>query len=313
MITIKRIMKTFILIICFQVSMIGQNSNIELSPYIETSVDGIPVEAHQVLLNKMGEILTQNGIIKGVNSSIILTCNTTVSNEVITSTAPTLFVYELQATFYIGNGIDGTLYSSYPSTLKGTGTTKAKAYIDAFKAIKTNDKNLQNFLDSSKTKILNYYNTKCSTILAEVNSLESLQKYDEALYKLTSIPDASKCFAQAKQKMSSVYQKSIDNDCKLKMSNATNIWSANPNVYGANEVANILATINPNSNCFTLAKQLGVKVEKKMNDIDNREFKIRYEQEVGLEKDRIQAVKEIGKAYGNGQPQNINYNTKYWW
>lgn len=307
------------IIVVFFVSMVSQNialaqtNNIEIAPYIDDTVDGIPTEAHQTLINKMGQILTENGIIKGINSNFILTCNSTVSNEVITATAPSMYVYDLSVTFYIGNGIDGNLFATYNKSLKGVGASKTKAYIDAFKGLKTNDKDFQAFIEKAKQKIVAYYNTKCVSIMAEVNSLEKTQRFEEALYKLTSIPDASICFAQAQQKMATIYQKAIDNDCKLKLSNASNIWAANPNEYGANEVASIVATINPSSNCFAQAKILGAKVEKKMIENDNREFKIRYEQEVGLEKDRIEAMKEIGKAYGNGQPKNVTYNTKYWW
>jgi len=290
----------------------SQANNIEIAPYIAESVDGIPIEAHQTLLNKMGEILTMNGIIKGINSNFILTCNSTVSNEVITSTAPTLHIYEISATFYIGNGVDGTLFSSFNTTLKGSGASKTKAYIDAFKGLKSGDKQFHSFIENAKQKIVTYYNTKCASIMEKVNTLDKTQLYEEASYILSSIPDASSCYTQAQQKMITLYQRAIDNDCKIKLANATNIWASHPNEYGANKVSNILSSINPNAACFAQVKVLGAEVEKKMLENDKREFEIRYEQEVGLEKDRIEAIKEIGKAYGNGQPKNITYNVRWW-
>lgn len=289
------------------------SNQIEISPYIEQSVDGIPAEAHAILLNKMGEVLTNNGVIPGLNSQFIITANATVSNQTITSTAPIMYVYEFQLTYYIGNGIEGSLFNSFSTTLKGIGTTKIKAYIDAFKGVQVKNTAFENFIEKAKSKITEYYNSKCNTIISEVSMLEKTGRYQEAFLRLSSIPSASSCYTSANAMLKNIYQKTIDNDCKQKLANATNLWNANLNLDGANNVAAILSTINPESACFSQAKGLGQKVEKRMTELDQREFKIRYEQEVGLEKSRIEAIKEIGKAYGNGQPQNVNYNTKYWW
>jgi hypothetical protein len=293
---------------------VSTKNEIEITPYIAESTDGIPEEAQRILTNKMGEILTQNGVIKGINSNFILTANTTVLTKEITPTAPPMFVFVFQITYFIGNGIDGNVFSSQSATIKGVGINETKAYIDAFKGISTKNNDLTELISKAKAKIVAYYNSKCNAILSEATTLEKTGRYNEALYKLTAIPDAcSDCYSKALNKMESVYKKAIDMDCNKKMSDANNIWNANPNENGANQVADILKTINPNSNCFSNAKILGQKIEKKLNEVDQREFKLFYEQQVGLEKDRIEAMKEIGKAYGNGQAKNVTYNTKYWW
>jgi hypothetical protein len=55
-------------------------------------------------------------------------------------------------------------------------------------------------------------------------------------------------------------------------------------------------------------------IQKRVLEVDKREWNIHYESTIGLEKDRIQAIKEIGKAFGEGQPQNINSNNNIrWW
>jgi hypothetical protein len=289
-------------------------SDIEISPYLESSEDVIPAEAQNVLLNKLGEILTQNGIVKGVNSTFILTANTVVLTKEITPTTPSMQVYTFQTTLYLGNGIDGNLFSSYNTTLKGIGTNQTKAYINAFKNIATKNDEITSFLTKAKAKVIEYYNTKCESILSQVSMLEKTNRYQEALYLLTSVPDvSSSCYAKSNARMESIYKKTIDFDCKTRLTEAQQFWNANPNADGANEAANLLKGINPNSACFKDVKAFGGIISKKMNENDAREWKLYYEQEVGLEKDRIEAIKEIGKAYGQGQPQNVTYNTKYWW
>lgn len=289
-------------------------SDIEITPFLEESVEGIPAEAQNVLRNKLSEIVTQNGIVKGVNSKFILTANSAVVTKEITATAPQMYVYAFQTTFYLGNGIDGNLFSSYSTTLKGIGANQAKAYINAYKNIEVKNSEMEAFLHKGKTKIIEYYNSKCEVILNQVATLEKTNQYQEALYLLTSIPEqCTSCFAKANTKTESIYKKFIDFDCKTKLAEAQNYWNANPNSEGANNAFTILKTINPNSSCFTQVKSFGTTISKKMTENDAREWNLFYEQEVGLEKDRIQAIKEIGKAFGEGQPQNVTYNTKYWW
>jgi 5'-3' exonuclease len=71
-------------------------------------------------------------------------------------------------------------------------------------------------------------------------------------------------------------------------------------------------TINPEATCINEAKAFGNEISKKMKENDTREWKLYYEKEVGLEKDSIEAMKEIGKAYGQGQPKQVCNNVKWW-
>ena len=286
---------------------------IEINPYLGASVEDVPVEAQQILLNKLGEVLTQNGVIKGQNSNFIITANTVVSSEVITTTAPPMHVYDLMLTLYIGNSVDGKLFATHTTTLKGVGTTKQKSYIDAFKGFNVkNDKEIAAFISKSKSKIVDYYNTKCSTILSEASMLEKTDRYSESVYLLTSVPQSSSCYPKAIAATQAIYKKAIDFDCKTKTLQASQVWNASPTAEGAMEAANILKTINPRSSCYNDVKILGAKISKKMTENDAREWNLFYLQEAGLEKDRIEAMKEVGKAYGLGQPRIINFNTRPW-
>ena len=79
--------------------------------------------------------------------------------------------YTLAVTFYIGDGIDGLKYASYTSTVKGVGENTNKAYASALKNIKANDPNFSTFIQKGKTKIIEYYNSRCDFILKEANTL----------------------------------------------------------------------------------------------------------------------------------------------
>jgi hypothetical protein len=316
----KNLKNTLLIICCYLITsyniqaQTNLNNDIEIAPYINSSVEGIPFEAQSILFNKMGDILVQNGTIKGVNSMFILTANTNVLSKEITATVPQMHVYEFQLTYFIGNGVDGTLFALKSYTIKGIGTTETKAYIDAFKNINTTNIDLGDIIRKAKSKIIEYYNSNCDIVLLEASKLERLNRFEEALYKLTSIPETCRaCYTKSIAKAEIIYKKSIDFDCKIKLTEATQIWNSNPNSEGAYQSSGILKLVNPQASCFGEVKSLGKTISKKMIENDAREWNLYYEKEVGLEKDKIESIKEIGKAYGQGQPKNVTYNIKSWW
>lgn len=312
---IKHILVLMFVLMVFGQSLYAQNSNtndIQISPYLSSEID-VPTGAQATLLNKLNQILTKNGTVNETNALFILTANVTTLSKDVTPTMPPMQSYTFQVSFYLGNGIDGNVFSTYSLTAKGVGTNELKAYNNAFQNINIDNVGFANFLASGKAKIINYYNTKCGAIQMEAAKLEKLGDYTNALSKLAAIPSSSSCYGKSMAKIESLYKKVIDLTCKTKLNEAQQIWNANPTASGATEVANILRDINPASACFSDVRVLGKTISAKMNENDAREWKLYYEKEVGLEKSRIEALKEIGKAYGNGQAKVVNYNTKGWW
>jgi hypothetical protein len=116
--------------------------------------NNIPAGAYKLLSNKMSRIAAKHGCVANENGRYIITCSADVLGQEITPTAPVMHVYNVQVTFYVGDGIDGVLYSSYAVETKGVGQTPEKAYIDAFKNIKENDPGFKMMLDKGKAEIL---------------------------------------------------------------------------------------------------------------------------------------------------------------
>lgn len=288
-------------------------SGIEISPVIFTNDTKIPKEAQSQIIDKLGSLLLSNGITNGVNSPLIITPKVSEIDKIIDG-APTTYIVSLEINFYIGNQEDGNLFASKMIPIKGAGRSMTQAYIDAFKQIKSDDKKLITLINDAKSKIINYYEKQCETIIATAKSLASRNQFDEALYKLVAIPVACKsCYAKVIALSNDIYSKKIDYDCKTKLLQATNLWNANQHYDGATQAGEILNAISPNSKCFSNVIQLTNTIQKRVLEVDKREWNFEYEQGVGLEKDRIEAIKEIGKAYGAGQPKNVNVNNKYKW
>ena len=56
-----------------------------------------------------------------------------------------------------------------------------------------------------------------------------------------------------------------------------------------------------------------IKAKLKADEDREREYKLQKQRdETNIESQRINAIKEIGVAFGNNQPKTINYNNIYW-
>lgn len=292
-------------------SQSADKSKLALAVWVSDQIEGITPIAKKNLENKLTQILIENGLTNDAyNSRFILTANINVLTKDITPTAPPMQAYTLNITFYIGDGIEGRAFSSYSTTVKGVGENETKAYLAALKNIKTNDPAYQTFIDKAKGKIIDYYNTQCDQIIKDANVLAGLRKYDEAIWKLTGVPSVcSVCWDKCMSALAPIYKQKIDYDCKMKVSEATNIWNAGQSWDAAEQAGAILKTIDPSATCIGEAKALSDKISKKINEVDKREWNLIYESEVGVQKDLIQAYKEIGVAWGKNQPQNVTYKT----
>ena len=80
----------------------------------------------------------------------------------------------------------------------------------------------------------------------------------------------------------------------------------------ANLVGEILSTIDPEASCYSEAKALSDKIGKRVYELDKREWNYKLETEVNLKRDLIKAWRDIGVAFGNGQPKNYAYNIIGW-
>ncbi|CAM3107800.1 hypothetical protein [Flavobacterium frigoris] len=316
--------KLILLILCFVgLSAYAQNNanepddigRITLAAFVPLQIDKIPDAARSLLVNKLSQIATQSGM-GGTSSNerFIITANINILSKDLTPTAPPMTALTLEVTLYIGDGIEGTKFASTSINVKGVGENETKAYISALKGISPNNTSIQSFVENGKVKIIEYYNSKCDFIIKEAQALVSQNSYDEAIYRLTSVPTVCKgCYDKSMDAIAPIYQKQIDSDCKLKLAEATSIWSANQSVDGAYKVGEILSAIEPSASCFGEVKSLSNKIAARVKDLDAREWKYSLKEQA-QESERIQAYRDIGVAYGNGPKATIvRYNIRGWW
>ena len=297
-----------------QAQTMDDAARIALSAYMDPS-SSIPNNAKKTLKDRMQKIITKNGMGSTKNTRFIMTANVRELNLEKSETAPVIYIYNLEVNFYIGDGIDGTLFSNCSLEVNAAGDSKEKAYMAALKKIKATDLQYQAFIDEGKKKIVDYYTAKCDFIITQAQTKAKNQDFDAALAELMQVPDVCKeCYDKCMAAAQPIYQEKINQEGAKLLSEARGVWSAGQDVAAAEAASAILAQINPQSSAFAGAESLNAEMAKRVKELDKREwdFMLKQQQdEVDLEKASIKAIRDIGVAYGENQ-QPTTYNVVWW-
>lgn len=322
----RKLIITFLLFLGISLNFYAQNSEeklddfsrIAIVPYVANQVENIPLSAKNNLQSKMAQILTANGIAGSTNydSQFIITPNVSVLSKNVVGAAPPKVAVVLEVAFYIGDGVTGVKFGSTAINVKGVGQNENKAYISAFRNIKSNNKEIKNLINTAKTRILAYYNDGCDFIMKEAGSMANQNKFDQALYNLTSVPAVSKdCFNKAQEQIAIIYKQKMNRDCDVLLTMATNAWNAGQDYDSAEKAGFYLNQIEPDSKCYSKVKSLASDIQKGVRRNSDREWDFLENQQNNLaeiEKNRLITSREIALAYANNQPERI-YNIKGWW
>lgn len=277
----------------------------------------ISAEAKKALENKLNQITTNNGMGgSALNPRFIITAVLNVGTKDIIPGPPKMIAQNIDVTLFVGDAITNTVFSNTVLSIKGVGTNENKSLIDAIKNINPRNKDISAFLDEGKNKIISYYTTQCDFIIKDAETLAKQQKFDEAIYKLALVPEVCKeCYFKTSELVGNLFQQKIDSDCKTKLAKAKLLWSGQQNQYKAEEVIEILSNVHPNANCFTDASNLTKQVSNKLKADEKAKVELalkKYNDKITIEKQQINAYKEIAIEYAKNQPEIITYNNIIW-
>ncbi len=284
-------------------------ARIALHSYLPGSL-GIPDAARNMLKSKLDQIATAGGTGGSArNPRFIITANVTVLTKDITATSPPMTALTLEITFFVGDAQTMTKYASTSIQAKGVGTNETKAYIECIKNIKATAPELKNMVETGKRKIIEYYNSQCDFILKKAETLASQNRYEEAMFELMQVPDVCKdCYNKALSAVGPIYKKYADKACVEKLNAAKATWASTQNAEGAQKVAQILGGIDPEAACIPEVNVFVEEVKAKVLEIEKRDwdFKMKvFDTAVELEKQRIEAARQIGIAFGENQPEQV--------
>ena len=304
-------MKKIIVILFLIFSATNSNAQVKLddfgrvvlNTYLPDNI-AIPAEAKNLLLTKLNQITSNNGMSGSqANPRFVITVNVNLGTKDIIAGPPQMIAQNIDITFFVGDAVTNTIFSNTTLSLKGVGTNENKAFIDALKTINPKNKEVLAFLEEGKTKIINYYSTNCDFIIKDAQTLVKQEKYDEAIYQLSLVPDVcTDCYFKCLDTLTQIYQQKIDADCKVKFNEAKVTWTAAQTPNGAEKAGDILSAINPMANCqkdvTAFIKVIDAKL--KADEKARWQFKMKqYADKIAMQKEKVRIAEEKGKRDDN--------------
>lgn len=255
------------------------------------------------LENKARQMLTSNGFASQSNR-IMLTANIVEISKDVTPTAPPLFDINIEVTFYIVDIVEKAIINEITFEVKGTDKMEQKAYIKAINKINPRSREVTAFIARSKELLSDYYNNRLPSIIKKAETLAAQELYDDAIASLCDIPETAKGYNEVAGKMQTIYMQKINHEASYLINDA-NALIATRNYDKAIEA---LMNVNPISgqnaeaqrlvkkirNSIAAEEQARIEAEIKTFELQQEEKRRRYDDNLTLEKMRINAMREIG-------------------
>lgn len=272
--------------------------------------ENIPAEACRNLENKLTRAIAANGYAdNGYCDRFVLTAKIDILTKDIVPSTPARISQKIGVTFMVGDVIENKVYSTCTISLSGIGTNETKTLISAFSKFNPNHKVLQAMLEEAKQKIITFYTDHCNEIIRNAQTLADMQKYDEAIFRLISVPNVcTDCHQKCLSAATAIFTRKIDNEATSLLNQAYAEWMSHPDTIGAQAAASIISQINPQSKNYNKVAALCQEISSKLEADAKREwnFKMKqYEDNQTFKRSIVDACKAIAMAFGNGQPKNV--------
>lgn len=300
----KKIYSFFMAALMSATMFAAETEYLPISVYAADDTESFPQGAKAMVENKLTQLLTKNGI-AGLDylGQFVLTVTTTPLDKDVIPGPPQKISEKMEMNLYIVDAYARTIFSSTSITVRGIGETENKCYLNAISHMPLQTPQMAQFVAEGKQKIIAYYDHEGEAIIKKAHFLSVQKKYDEALYWVSLIPQQSKHYDAAIAAGINIYQEYLDNLCNQNLALARSAWAAEQNSAGAYAAGEYLANILPDAGCYGEAMELYTEIKGKVLDDWKFEMK-KYQDSVDLEKQRIDAMRQIGVAYGENQPQN---------
>lgn len=294
--------KTFLMLaLTAAVMASAQSKYLPITAVCEDLLEPFPTTAKAQVINKLNLLMTKNGIASSdPNSQFVLTVFAVPQDKDILAGPPSQIIETMDFSFYIADVINKKVFASAAQTVRGVGTTETRAYLDAIKKMRLDAPEMKNLIEEGQKKIIEYYDAEAPVIIKQARLLSEQHMYEEALYRVMAIPEQCKAYDQALKEASDIFKQYQNYICQSNLALARTAWMAEQNSDGAQKAGEYLATIYPDAGCYDDAMALYKEIKSKV--LDDWKFEMKqYQDGIDLEKQRINAMREIGVAYGNHQ------------
>tara|TARA_B100001758_G_scaffold217676_1_gene204637 strand:- start:8442 stop:9539 length:1098 start_codon:yes stop_codon:yes gene_type:complete len=224
---------------------------------IMPNIPDMPSGAERILLTRMTQIASKNGL-ASYGSRFIMYPRVDILTQDVIASAPPKHAYTLNVSLRIADNMTRTIYSTTDITLKGVGNNETKAYISALKGLSYRHRDVKDFIEEGKTKIIEFYNSQCDFIIKEAESLAGKKEYDRAIYTLITIPSICKdCYMKGQDASVEVYKQKMENECMQNIADARAAKAKDNYDLAASYLSGIL----PDVSCYADAQALLKEIE----------------------------------------------------
>ncbi|MDR1884507.1 MAG: hypothetical protein LBR26_17295 [Prevotella sp.] len=273
------------------------------------------------LEKKIVELVSKSGLSasKGGSNVIIYPVFSIENEELVEGGMQNITVIQANISLFIKQFDNDIIFASVSKQIKGSGSSKQKAINDIITKISVNDVKFGQFIQEGKAKIIDYYETNCSTILAKAETCSKRKEHEEAIALLMSVPEAVSCYSEALKKADMVYQAYQNQRCNELLQQAQSL-------YGGHQYMDALSVLSElevfSTQCSSDAKVLIKTIEGKISAQEKQEWdfkvkqyndRLRFEEKQQNNKARltekwINAARNIAVSYYN---RKVNYNYVY--
>lgn len=295
---------------------ITMSAQIMLSPVFESAINGLNENNVSIAEGRIQSVISSMDMESGYGGRFILACKVSALQREVSGTK---LIQHLQVQFAVGDNLSNVCFGSVMTEALGIGNTEEQAMTDALRNIK-NFSQLKNLVATSKERIVDYYNKNGATIVQKAKTLISAQKWEEALYELSAIPEECVYYNDALDMMNKLYVQYINHDAMQVLNEAQALWSADPNPGPtAQRAMEILATINTSAKCYPQAQALMNKISNRVQNVTDQERRNEQEMErarlnavKAVAKARIKACRDVAVAYARRKVVVRNYYRSWW-
>lgn len=280
----------------------AQNCDIAVGVVCKSDAE-VPTTVCASLQKKVEGMLGAHGLVS-VNADTPFVMWTTLTDVLsgVVPGPPRQYTVSATLLMQLCDAASGTVLSTCTvEGMKGVGNSSQKAYSNAMRILNARNPRCQDFLAGASQTILDYYNSHYPAIIERAKSFALRDDYGQALYWIFSIPECCEGYAQAADVAAGIYKDFINSEGVLAFRTAQALWIADPTAGGAAKALPVLLTIPQGSDAWEQSESLVNEIYATVKDDKNFETRTKYADASHLEELKIEAAREIGKAWGEGQ------------
>lgn len=278
---------SLLLLFCCTCFIQAQTDNVYISVAMRSDCS-LDSNTQTILKNKLQQILSTKGVASTECGATIMVPEVSILNSnTVSGGMRNITSVELGISIVVKNMITEAVFNSIQISTKGEGYSEIEAQRAAINKINVRNTDYLIFVDDTKARISDYYETKTGAIIAKANTLAAQQKYDEALALLSTYPEMLSGYAEVSKAISSIFEKCQTQYCSQILLSAQAAYSRRE----YKEAADLATMIDAQSSCASEAKSLINSIKNRIDDEHNEKIR-REKEQMELKKEQMDLEKE---------------------